>query len=155
MDEPGVGRFLVAMSLQGIVFIALLFLIELRCIRLLLNLCRRRKKVGEEGKIGHVLPYYWFGCYQSQSRVCVFVRLWRWQKKLFNLRTEMLPRRGREFWTASQWLSPWWAAHSFYRSSARYAVTLCYLAPNDCMLTCVPQGFNFHWSIFFCRLLMV
>uniref|UniRef100_A0A8C1UZ91 ATP binding cassette subfamily A member 3 n=1 Tax=Cyprinus carpio TaxID=7962 RepID=A0A8C1UZ91_CYPCA len=31
MDEPGVGRFLVAMSLQGVVFIALLFLIELRC----------------------------------------------------------------------------------------------------------------------------
>uniref|UniRef100_A0A8C1YM35 ATP-binding cassette, sub-family A (ABC1), member 3b n=1 Tax=Cyprinus carpio TaxID=7962 RepID=A0A8C1YM35_CYPCA len=31
MDEPGVGRFLVAMSLQGVVFIALLFFIELRC----------------------------------------------------------------------------------------------------------------------------
>lgn len=70
IDEPGVGRFLVAMSLQGVVFIALLFLIELRCIRVLLNLCRRRKKVREEGKIGHLLPYYWFGCYQSQSRVC-------------------------------------------------------------------------------------
>uniref|UniRef100_A0A8C2PU12 ATP binding cassette subfamily A member 3 n=1 Tax=Cyprinus carpio TaxID=7962 RepID=A0A8C2PU12_CYPCA len=48
MDEPGVGRFLVAMSLQGVVFIALLFLIELRCVHILLNLCRRRKKVGEE-----------------------------------------------------------------------------------------------------------
>lgn len=44
MDEPGVGRFLVAMSLQGVVFIALVFFIELRCIRTLLNLCRRRKK---------------------------------------------------------------------------------------------------------------
>lgn len=44
MEEPGVGRFLVALSLQGVVFIILLFLIELRCIRLLLNLCRRRKK---------------------------------------------------------------------------------------------------------------
>uniref|UniRef100_A0A8C1CUZ2 ATP-binding cassette, sub-family A (ABC1), member 3b n=1 Tax=Cyprinus carpio carpio TaxID=630221 RepID=A0A8C1CUZ2_CYPCA len=31
MDEPGVGRFLVAMSLQGVVFIALLFFIELQC----------------------------------------------------------------------------------------------------------------------------
>lgn len=50
MDEPGVGRFLVAMSLQGVVFIALVFFIELRCIRTLLNLFRRRKKVGEEGK---------------------------------------------------------------------------------------------------------
>uniref|UniRef100_A0A673NN47 ATP-binding cassette sub-family A member 3-like n=1 Tax=Sinocyclocheilus rhinocerous TaxID=307959 RepID=A0A673NN47_9TELE len=30
MDEPGVGRFLVAMSIQGVVFIILLFLIELR-----------------------------------------------------------------------------------------------------------------------------
>ncbi|RXN24177.1 ATP-binding cassette sub-family A member 3 [Labeo rohita] len=45
MDEPGVGRFLVAMSLQGVVFIALVFLIELRCIHILFNLCRRRKKV--------------------------------------------------------------------------------------------------------------
>ncbi|XP_056305293.1 phospholipid-transporting ATPase ABCA3 [Danio aesculapii] len=44
MEEPGVGRFLVALSLQGVVFIILLFLIELRCIRLLLNLCRRRRK---------------------------------------------------------------------------------------------------------------
>ncbi|KAL1278816.1 hypothetical protein QQF64_025489 [Cirrhinus molitorella] len=45
MDEPGVGRFLVAMSIQGVVFIALLFLIELRCIHIILNLCRRRKKI--------------------------------------------------------------------------------------------------------------
>uniref|UniRef100_A0A673N9R6 ATP-binding cassette sub-family A member 3-like n=1 Tax=Sinocyclocheilus rhinocerous TaxID=307959 RepID=A0A673N9R6_9TELE len=36
MDEPGVGRFLVAMFLQGVVFIALLFFIELRCIHILL-----------------------------------------------------------------------------------------------------------------------
>uniref|UniRef100_A0A672RSN6 ATP-binding cassette sub-family A member 3-like n=1 Tax=Sinocyclocheilus grahami TaxID=75366 RepID=A0A672RSN6_SINGR len=50
MDEPGVGRFLVAMFLQGVVFIALLFFIELRCIHVLLNLCRRHKKVGEERK---------------------------------------------------------------------------------------------------------
>uniref|UniRef100_A0A673NJU8 ATP-binding cassette sub-family A member 3-like n=1 Tax=Sinocyclocheilus rhinocerous TaxID=307959 RepID=A0A673NJU8_9TELE len=35
MDEPGVGRFLVAMSIQGVVFIILLFLIELRCVLLL------------------------------------------------------------------------------------------------------------------------
>ncbi|XP_016091396.1 ATP-binding cassette sub-family A member 3-like [Sinocyclocheilus grahami] len=45
MDEPGVGRFLVAMFLQGVVFIALLFFIELRCIHVLLNLCRRHKKI--------------------------------------------------------------------------------------------------------------
>uniref|UniRef100_A0A672NM31 ATP-binding cassette sub-family A member 3-like n=1 Tax=Sinocyclocheilus grahami TaxID=75366 RepID=A0A672NM31_SINGR len=32
MDEPGVGRFLVAMSIQGVVFIILLFLIELRSV---------------------------------------------------------------------------------------------------------------------------
>uniref|UniRef100_A0A671T843 ABC transporter domain-containing protein n=1 Tax=Sinocyclocheilus anshuiensis TaxID=1608454 RepID=A0A671T843_9TELE len=41
MDEPGVGRFLVAMSIQGVVFIILVFLIELRCVHILLNLCRR------------------------------------------------------------------------------------------------------------------
>jgi len=72
----------------------------------------------------NLLPYHCLLCYQSQSQVCVFVRLCCWQKKLFNLRIEMLPRRGREFWIASQWLSPWWAARSFYRRSARYAVTL-------------------------------
>uniref|UniRef100_A0A671T4S1 ABC transporter domain-containing protein n=1 Tax=Sinocyclocheilus anshuiensis TaxID=1608454 RepID=A0A671T4S1_9TELE len=32
MDEPGVGRFLVAMSIQGVVFIILVFLIELRSV---------------------------------------------------------------------------------------------------------------------------
>ncbi|XP_072549037.1 phospholipid-transporting ATPase ABCA3 isoform X1 [Salminus brasiliensis] len=51
MNEPGVGRFLVAMALQGLVFLALLFAIELRCVRTLLNLCRRRRKYllsGEE-----------------------------------------------------------------------------------------------------------
>uniref|UniRef100_A0AAR2JEC1 ABC transporter domain-containing protein n=1 Tax=Pygocentrus nattereri TaxID=42514 RepID=A0AAR2JEC1_PYGNA len=45
MDEPGVGRFLVAMSLQGVVFFALLFAIELQWVRTLLRLCRRRRKV--------------------------------------------------------------------------------------------------------------
>ncbi|KAG9340457.1 hypothetical protein JZ751_021570 [Albula glossodonta] len=48
MSEPGVGRLLVAMSLQGVVFIALLFVIELQCVRTLRRLigalCRRRKK---------------------------------------------------------------------------------------------------------------
>uniref|UniRef100_A0A8C2JZG5 ATP-binding cassette, sub-family A (ABC1), member 3b n=1 Tax=Cyprinus carpio TaxID=7962 RepID=A0A8C2JZG5_CYPCA len=50
MDEPGVGRFLVAMSLQGVVFIALLFFIELRCIHVLFNLSMGPKKVGGERK---------------------------------------------------------------------------------------------------------
>lgn len=49
MSEPGIGRFLVAMSVQGVVFITLLFVIELQCIRtlrrLLGALCRRRQKV--------------------------------------------------------------------------------------------------------------
>lgn len=45
MDEPGVGRFLVAMTLQGVVFIILLFFIELQCIHTLVNFCRGRKKV--------------------------------------------------------------------------------------------------------------
>uniref|UniRef100_A0A668AI68 ATP binding cassette subfamily A member 3 n=1 Tax=Myripristis murdjan TaxID=586833 RepID=A0A668AI68_9TELE len=35
MLEPGVGRFLVAFSVQGVVFIALLFVIELQCVRTL------------------------------------------------------------------------------------------------------------------------
>lgn len=61
MDEPGVGRFLVAMSLQGVVFIVLLFLMELQCVRTLLNLCRRHKKVREEEKMD--------GC-------CGIVRVW-------------------------------------------------------------------------------
>lgn len=50
MSEPGVGRFLVAFSLQGVVYIALLFAIELQCVRrlwqLLKSTCRRRKLVG-------------------------------------------------------------------------------------------------------------
>ncbi|KAM3597560.1 uncharacterized protein V6R79_006150 [Siganus canaliculatus] len=49
MSEPGVGRFLVAFSVQGVVYIILLFVIELQCIRtlrrLLGSLCRRRKKL--------------------------------------------------------------------------------------------------------------
>ncbi|XP_026071364.1 ATP-binding cassette sub-family A member 3-like isoform X1 [Carassius auratus] len=51
MDEPGVGRFLVAMSLQGVFFIALLFFIELRCIHVLFNPSSGPKKVGEERKV--------------------------------------------------------------------------------------------------------
>ncbi|XP_070779248.1 phospholipid-transporting ATPase ABCA3 [Enoplosus armatus] len=51
MSEPGVGRFLVAFSVQGVVFIILLFVIELQCVRtlrrLLTSLCRRRKQVDE------------------------------------------------------------------------------------------------------------
>uniref|UniRef100_A0A671SHZ0 ATP-binding cassette sub-family A member 3-like n=1 Tax=Sinocyclocheilus anshuiensis TaxID=1608454 RepID=A0A671SHZ0_9TELE len=52
MDEPGVGRFLVAMFLQGVVFIALLFFIELRCIHVLLNLSLQPedRDVAEERK---------------------------------------------------------------------------------------------------------
>lgn len=49
MSEPGVGRFLVALSVQGVVYIILLFVIELQCIRtlrrLLTSLGRRRKQV--------------------------------------------------------------------------------------------------------------
>ncbi|GLD62426.1 ATP-binding cassette sub-family A member 3 [Lates japonicus] len=49
MSEPGVGRFLVAFSLQGVVFIILLFVIELQCVRtlwrLLTSLGRGRKQV--------------------------------------------------------------------------------------------------------------
>uniref|UniRef100_A0A8C9ZNU2 ATP binding cassette subfamily A member 3 n=1 Tax=Sander lucioperca TaxID=283035 RepID=A0A8C9ZNU2_SANLU len=48
MSEPGVGRFLVAFSLQGAVFIILLFVIELQCVRtlrrFLTSLARRRKQ---------------------------------------------------------------------------------------------------------------
>uniref|UniRef100_A0A8C9SU04 ATP binding cassette subfamily A member 3 n=1 Tax=Scleropages formosus TaxID=113540 RepID=A0A8C9SU04_SCLFO len=48
MSEPGIGRFLIAMSLQGVAFIALLFIIELQCVRTLCHFlsapCRRRKK---------------------------------------------------------------------------------------------------------------
>uniref|UniRef100_A0A4W6G927 ATP binding cassette subfamily A member 3 n=1 Tax=Lates calcarifer TaxID=8187 RepID=A0A4W6G927_LATCA len=49
MSEPGVGRFLVAFSVQGVVFIILLFVIELQCVRtlwrLLTSLCRGRKQL--------------------------------------------------------------------------------------------------------------
>ncbi|XP_041812515.1 phospholipid-transporting ATPase ABCA3 [Chelmon rostratus] len=49
MSEPGVGRFLVAFSVQGVVFIILLFVIELQCVctlrRLLSSLGRRRKQL--------------------------------------------------------------------------------------------------------------
>ncbi|XP_061703260.1 phospholipid-transporting ATPase ABCA3 isoform X2 [Syngnathoides biaculeatus] len=49
MSEPGVGRFMVAFSIQGFVFILLLFVIELQCVRslrrLLSGLCRRRKQL--------------------------------------------------------------------------------------------------------------
>uniref|UniRef100_A0A665VH39 ABC transporter domain-containing protein n=1 Tax=Echeneis naucrates TaxID=173247 RepID=A0A665VH39_ECHNA len=37
MSEPGVGRFLVAFSVQGVVYIILLFAIELQCVRLASN----------------------------------------------------------------------------------------------------------------------
>ncbi|XP_072225725.1 phospholipid-transporting ATPase ABCA3 [Leuresthes tenuis] len=49
LSEPGVGRFLVAFSVQGVVFVILLFVIELQCVhtlwRLLTSLCRRRKQL--------------------------------------------------------------------------------------------------------------
>uniref|UniRef100_A0A665VH83 ABC transporter domain-containing protein n=1 Tax=Echeneis naucrates TaxID=173247 RepID=A0A665VH83_ECHNA len=49
MSEPGVGRFLVAFSVQGVVYIILLFAIELQCVRtvwrLLTSLGRGRKQV--------------------------------------------------------------------------------------------------------------
>ncbi|KAF6732548.1 ATP-binding cassette sub-family A member 3 [Oryzias melastigma] len=49
MSEPGVGRFLVALSVQGVVFNMLLFVIELQCVRticrLLRSLGRRRKQL--------------------------------------------------------------------------------------------------------------
>ncbi|CAG5897799.1 unnamed protein product, partial [Menidia menidia] len=49
ISEPGVGRFLVAFSVQGVVFILLLFVIELQCVhtiwRLLTSLCRRHKQL--------------------------------------------------------------------------------------------------------------
>ncbi|XP_066546484.1 phospholipid-transporting ATPase ABCA3 [Amia ocellicauda] len=48
-EAPGAGRFLVAMSIQGVVFLVLLFVIELQIVRTLRRLCgtlcRRRKKV--------------------------------------------------------------------------------------------------------------
>lgn len=49
MSEPGVGRFLVALSLQGVVFITLLFIIEMQCVktlrRFLTRLASRRKQL--------------------------------------------------------------------------------------------------------------
>uniref|UniRef100_A0AAQ5Z9M5 ABC transporter domain-containing protein n=1 Tax=Amphiprion ocellaris TaxID=80972 RepID=A0AAQ5Z9M5_AMPOC len=49
LEEPGVGRFLLAFTLQGVVYNVLLFVIELRCFhtawRLLASLGRRRKQV--------------------------------------------------------------------------------------------------------------
>uniref|UniRef100_A0A8C7LDM1 ATP binding cassette subfamily A member 3 n=1 Tax=Oncorhynchus kisutch TaxID=8019 RepID=A0A8C7LDM1_ONCKI len=49
MSEPGVGRFLVALSLQGVVFITLLFIIEMQCVktlrRFLTHLASRRKQL--------------------------------------------------------------------------------------------------------------
>ncbi|XP_034394624.1 ATP-binding cassette sub-family A member 3 isoform X2 [Cyclopterus lumpus] len=49
MSEPGVGRFLVALSMQGVVYIVLLFVIELQCVhtlrRLLTSLGKRRKQL--------------------------------------------------------------------------------------------------------------
>ncbi|KAM6914527.1 phospholipid-transporting ATPase ABCA3 [Lycodopsis pacificus] len=49
MSEPGVGRYVVAFSLQGVVYIILLFVIELQCVRtlrrLLTSLCTRRKRL--------------------------------------------------------------------------------------------------------------
>ncbi|KAJ3601486.1 hypothetical protein NHX12_032454 [Muraenolepis orangiensis] len=48
MLDPGVGRYLVAFSVQGVVFISLLFVVELQwgrtLRRLLRSLCRRRQK---------------------------------------------------------------------------------------------------------------
>ncbi|XP_047427991.1 phospholipid-transporting ATPase ABCA3 [Mugil cephalus] len=49
MAEPGVGRFVVAFAAQGVVYLILLFVIELQCIRtlwrLLTSLGRRRKQL--------------------------------------------------------------------------------------------------------------
>ena len=49
MSQPGVGRYLVAFSIQGVVFFILLFAIELQfgrtLWRIVTSLCRRRKQV--------------------------------------------------------------------------------------------------------------
>ena len=49
MSEPGVGRFVVAFAIQGLVFIILLFVIEMQCVRTLrrfvTSLFRRHKQV--------------------------------------------------------------------------------------------------------------
>ncbi|KAM3864274.1 phospholipid-transporting ATPase ABCA3 [Diretmus argenteus] len=50
MSEPGVGRFVVAFSVQGIVFMALLFVIELQCVRTL------RRFLGSLGRRHKQLP---------------------------------------------------------------------------------------------------
>ncbi|KAM8824363.1 phospholipid-transporting ATPase ABCA3 isoform 1-T4 [Synchiropus picturatus] len=59
MSEPGVGRFLVAFAVQGVVFIMLLFVIELQCFRnlrrLVSSLSRRRKQLPCVGNVA-VLP---------------------------------------------------------------------------------------------------
>uniref|UniRef100_A0A8C7YEB2 ATP-binding cassette, sub-family A (ABC1), member 3b n=1 Tax=Oryzias sinensis TaxID=183150 RepID=A0A8C7YEB2_9TELE len=47
MSEPGVGRFLVALSVQGVVFNVLLFVIELQCVR---TICRLLKSLGRRRK---------------------------------------------------------------------------------------------------------
>ncbi|CAB1350110.1 unnamed protein product, partial [Coregonus sp. 'balchen'] len=52
MSEPGVGRFLVALSLQGVVFITLLFIIEMQCLPLIgdVALLPEDRDVAEERK---------------------------------------------------------------------------------------------------------
>uniref|UniRef100_A0A8C5CAY6 ABC transporter domain-containing protein n=1 Tax=Gadus morhua TaxID=8049 RepID=A0A8C5CAY6_GADMO len=56
MSDPGVGRYLVAFSLQGVAFIALLFIVELQWARTLRRLfralCRRRPRVRRERERG-------------------------------------------------------------------------------------------------------
>uniref|UniRef100_A0A8C5A8T7 ABC transporter domain-containing protein n=1 Tax=Gadus morhua TaxID=8049 RepID=A0A8C5A8T7_GADMO len=57
MSDPGVGRYLVAFSLQGVAFIALLFIVELQWARTLRRLfralCRRRPRVLLEDGVLH------------------------------------------------------------------------------------------------------
>uniref|UniRef100_A0A8C6NK84 ATP binding cassette subfamily A member 3 n=1 Tax=Nothobranchius furzeri TaxID=105023 RepID=A0A8C6NK84_NOTFU len=59
MSEPGVGRFLVSLSVQGAVFNILLFAIEMQCVRtlwrLLTSLVRKRKQV-ETKRFNTLLP---------------------------------------------------------------------------------------------------
>ncbi|XP_013865526.1 ATP-binding cassette sub-family A member 3 [Austrofundulus limnaeus] len=49
MAEPGIGRFLVSLSVQGAVFNILLFVVELQCVRtvwrLITSLCRKRQQL--------------------------------------------------------------------------------------------------------------
>lgn len=84
MADPGVGRYLVALCVQGVVFIFLLFVIELQCVRTLWRvltfLCRRRKQVKVETVDGWAVspiplidthePPITFGCVLSH-RGCV------------------------------------------------------------------------------------